>query len=128
MTAPREWRLDFGPCRPITLNEQRREHWRTHATRVKRFRTISAWLARQAKIPRVGRVSIEVHYVPVQARRRDPMNLVATLKPIEDGIVDAGVIPDDTPAYSVPTAPVIDEPSRRAQAEVYVLVREVLPS
>jgi crossover junction endodeoxyribonuclease RusA len=37
---------------------------------------------------------------PPDARRRDSDNFVAhVLKPIKDGIVDAGVIPDDTDEY-----------------------------
>ncbi|WP_162786781.1 hypothetical protein [Janibacter anophelis] len=36
-------------------------------------------------------------YEPPDRRRRDEDNLFATLKPLADGLVDAGVVADDTP-------------------------------
>ena len=38
-------------------------------------------------------------------RRRDPHNYFATVKPIVDGLVDAGLWPDDTPAWVTTTEP-----------------------
>ena len=73
----------------------------------------------------LAKVQIELHYIPRDKRRRDPLNLVATLKAVEDGIVDAGIIPDDTPEFSVPTMPVIDPPdSSERTSRLYVLIRE----
>lgn len=119
----RSWTLELGELAPLRLNGSRRG-WHAHARLVKMFRHRAAWLARDAGVPRLERVSIELHYAPRDRRRRDPLNLVATLKPVEDGIVDAGVIPDDTPQYSVPTMPVIDEPTGQP-GRLYVVVTEV---
>ena len=41
---------------------------------------------------------------------RDDENLVATLKPACDGLVDAGVVVDDTPQYMAKEMPVIVPP------------------
>ena len=49
--------------------------------------------------------------MPRDRLRRDQDNLVPTLKPCIDGLVDAGVIPDDTPEY-VSWRVVIDLPDR----------------
>lgn len=121
----RTWTLEIGHLKPLTLNGARRNPY-THARDVKRFRHLGGWLAKEQQIPALSRVEIELHYVPRDRRRRDPMNLVPTRKAIEDGIVDAGVIPDDTPQYSPPIVPVIDEPSGEL-GRLYVIVREVRP-
>lgn len=119
----RTWTLDLGERRPLSLNGQRRSPY-THARAAKTFRRLAWARAEEAKIPALERIAVELHYAPRDKRRRDPMNLVATLKPVEDGIVDAGVIPDDTPDYSVPTVPVIDAPTGQP-GRLYVIVREL---
>lgn len=107
--------------RPLSLNG--REHWRLKAQQVKAVRETTAWLARAAGIPPLGLVRVDLHYRPRDKRRRDPLNLVATLKPVEDGLVDAGVIPDDTPDHLVPTMPTIDAPGH--PPGLYVVVTEL---
>ena len=119
----RTWTLDLGERPPLSLNGQRRNPY-THARMVKQFRRLAWARACEAKIPRLGRVAVELHYAPRDRRRRDALNLVATLKPIEDGIVDAGVIPDDTAEFSQPTVPVIDAPTGQL-GRLYVIVREL---
>lgn len=104
-----QWRLDLPPWQPVTLNN--RMHHMVRARRVRRFRDAACVLAKQQKIPALPRVRIELHYAPRDSRRRDPINFALTLKACEDGIVDAGVIPDDTPEFSEPTMPVIDPPT-----------------
>lgn len=120
------WRIDLPVTRPLSLND--RTHWRTRARAVADLRALAKWKTIAAKIPPCGCVRIELHYIPRDKRRRDPLNLVASLKAIEDGIVDAGVIPDDTPEHSIPTMPVIDQPNPNlAQSRIYILIREVTP-
>jgi crossover junction endodeoxyribonuclease RusA len=63
-------------------------------------------------------------YAPRDKRRRDPLNLVASLKACEDGIVDAGVIPDDTPVYIESQMPLIDLPAGK-DAHLALLVERV---
>jgi crossover junction endodeoxyribonuclease RusA len=121
----RVWRLDFPYTRPLTLNA--RQHWSAKQRAVRHWRQTAKFLALQAKIPPLERVAVELHYCPRDSRRRDPLNLVATLKPIEDGIVDAGVIPDDTPRWSEPTMPMLDPADSTATVQLYVLVRELAP-
>lgn len=116
------WRIELPITRPLSLNG--REHWRVKAKRVKEIRDATCVLAKAAGIPRLSRIIVELHYAPRDQRRRDPLNLVATLKPIEDGIVDAGIVPDDTPEWVVPTMPVIDPPTRGQHGRIYVLIRE----
>lgn len=121
----REWRLDL-PYRtpPLSLNGARGNHY-AQARTVKQVRQLAHLQCLAQKIPALGRCTIELHYAPTDNRRRDPHNLVATLKSIEDGIVDAGVVPDDTPEYVPPTTPVIDPPTGKP-GRLYVVVRELV--
>jgi crossover junction endodeoxyribonuclease RusA len=120
----RTWTLDLPHgLPPLTLNGQRGQHF-ARARKVKVFRTAINAEARRQQVPPLARVAVELHYAPRDRRRRDPMNLVATLKPCEDGVVDAGVIPDDTPQYSEPTVPVIDPPTGEP-GRLYVVLREL---
>lgn len=123
MAELRSWRLELPQTTPMSLNH--REHYAVKARRVRALRQTAALLALQARVPALERVALELHYAPRDKRRRDPLNLVATLKPLEDGIVDAGVIPDDTPEYSRPTMPVIDPPSSTGRGRLYLIVQEL---
>lgn len=120
----RSWRLDLPwKTPPLSLNGQRGNHYARSRT-TKAVRAIAAFKAREAKVPALDRCSIELHYAPRDRRRRDALNLVATLKPIEDGIVDAGCVPDDTEQYVLPTVPVLDDPTGTV-GRLYVLIREL---
>jgi crossover junction endodeoxyribonuclease RusA len=104
---------------PLTLNG--RQHWATKARAVKEVRETVAFLARFERIPAQKRVHIALHYVPRDSRNRDSDNLVATLKPCIDGIVDAKVVPNDTPEYVTWTPPII-EPANSNDAHLYLVI------
>jgi hypothetical protein len=54
------------------------------------------------------RVGVGIEYVTGDNRRRDSDNLVSgVLKHVLDGLVDAGLVPDDTPDYVSWRPPVI---------------------
>lgn len=120
----RTWTFDL-PYRtpPLSLNGARGNPY-ARARTVKQVRRLACFRSLEQKIPALRRCAIELHYAPTDSRRRDPHNLVATLKPVEDGIVDAGVVPDDTPEFVPPTTPIIDAPTGKA-GRLYVIVREV---
>lgn len=83
------------------LNLNDRLHWRPKAERVAAWRKAAKIHAHNARLPRqFQRVSITVS-LPVRSpgARRDPHNWVATCKPIIDGIVDAGVLLDDSARF-----------------------------
>ena len=54
-------------------------------------------------------MEIQLFFTPADSRARDPLNLVASLKACEDGIVDAGVIADDDFRHHTSVMPVITE-------------------
>jgi Holliday junction resolvase RusA-like endonuclease len=106
---------------PLSLNQ--RLHHRVSAKLNKDVRAFVAQAA--ADFPEMLHAIVELHYVPKDARRRDEDNLVATLKPACDGLVDAGVVDDDTRLYMTKVMPIIDPPDRGLRlSRLYLLVTE----
>jgi len=99
------WELELPFTKQLSLND--RQHWAVKAKHVKEWRDAALVLARAAKISPCRRIKVELHYEPRTEQRRDPDNLVASLKPLVDGLVDAGVVADDTEAYVERAWPVI---------------------
>jgi hypothetical protein len=84
---------------PLSMND-RDSRW-VKAGRTKEVVDATILLARRAQIRgKVRRISVLLTYIPRDNRRRDPLNLVSTLKAVEDGVVRAGgIVPDDNPTY-----------------------------
>lgn len=93
---------------PLSLND--RLHWGEKFRRTSAIRNGIGWQAKAAKIGRRDHIVVQLHFVPPDRRRRDPSNLMATQKPAVDGLVDAGVVRDDTPQYVTELMPVLHEP------------------
>lgn len=81
-----------------------RKHWRWVAKQKKEWRNIAAtfgkldvdrWLDGKHN----GKATVEFIFPVSQNRRRDPHNYYPTVKPIVDGLTDAGFWLDDTPEY-----------------------------
>ncbi|MPZ66192.1 MAG: hypothetical protein GEU83_11985 [Pseudonocardiaceae bacterium] len=94
---------------PLSLND-RHDRW-THAKIVDSIRLAAGWLAKAARLGRYTHVTVTLHYRPRDGRRRDADNLVATLKPLCDGLVDAGLVTDDDPVRMSKRMPEIHPPS-----------------
>lgn len=75
-----------------------------------------------------GHASVELHYRPKDRRRRDTDNLTATAKPIYDGLIDYGLVQDDTPEFMAKLEPVIHQkgaPSMWLEIEIHDEAREL---
>ena len=115
---------------PASAND--RDHWRVKADKVRSIRVAAAWAVADAmsrwpfQAPASPcRIAVGLTYVPRDKRRRDPDNLVVPLfKALCDGIVDAGIVPDDTPAYMVRSMPVIAAPD--GDPRLLLTIREIL--
>ncbi|MGN6245144.1 MAG: hypothetical protein ACTHQ3_15940 [Motilibacteraceae bacterium] len=84
----------------ISANE--RTHWAVKAAKTKVWRQRFAVEARE--LPRMNRVHILAEIRAASTgRRRDATNLAPTVKAAVDGIVDAGVIPDDNDTIVIGT-------------------------
>ena len=124
----REWvvRLPWAKP-PCSAND--RDHWRVKAAKVAAIRDAARYgLLHQAvgiEASYATRFAVGLTYVPRDKRRRDPDNLVVPLfKALVDGIVDAGIVPDDTPDYVLRSMPVILPPDGDPRLEL--TIREIL--
>jgi Holliday junction resolvase RusA-like endonuclease len=121
--------LDLGlpPERPLSTNESNRMHWAQRERKLEPWRKAAWALAQQQKLAEKvgGRQSKVTVVIPFRTKtKRDPSNYVGTVvKSVVDGLVTAGVWPDDDPRYVE-----IQEPSLviGRNAEVHILVKEGL--
>lgn len=100
-----------------------RPHWSARHRATKRLRNRIAMEARQSSIGQHDHITVVLTFHPPTRARRDRDNLVRVQKTMVDGLVDAKVIPDDTPDHLEVGLPAIGEPSRPAR-----WVLEVTPS
>lgn len=125
MTA-QEWTLPLAFTKPpLSLNDSptmTRGARMARAAKVKKVRRHAYDLATGAHIPRLERFTAELHYQPRDNRARDGMNLYATLKPLVDGLIDAGVCKDDDRAHFVDNAPTIHDAKRGQPGRMWLVV------
>lgn len=94
-----EWEL-LHLERPIPENELRKMHWRARAEYVAAWRATFGWLAKQARVPRLDAVIVTIATTCRAGTTLPDVGAVFnTAKAAIDGLVDARVIPDDTPAH-----------------------------
>ncbi len=99
-----------APGRLLSMND--RSHWRVRAREVRAWRTAAHYAALE-QLPggpsarTVGRRLVELELPVRDSRRRDPHNYAPTLKAVVDGLVDAGLWPDDTPEHLRTLEPVL---------------------
>lgn len=87
-----------GERPPLSMNG--REHWAKKAEITARIREEAGWRARAARVPALARCRVEVIWIaPDDGRRRDEDNPAPAAKAVYDGIVDVGIVADDTPKY-----------------------------
>lgn len=86
-----------APDLPLTSNQRHHHHAKAEITRNWRLR--AALLARHENPIDHAHVTYWIH--ATTNRRRDVGNYYPTIKACLDGIVDAGILPDDSDAYVV---------------------------
>ncbi len=117
-----------APAELLSLND--RTHWAAKSESVAAWRRAAYYAAcadwpvgeaARTEILEAGVWEVKVVLPVPDRRRRDPHNFVATVKPVVDGLVDAGLWPDDTPEYvTVPEPQLI----KGATAVLVVLTRQ----
>jgi Holliday junction resolvase RusA-like endonuclease len=96
---------------PLSMND--RPHHMTRARLTKGMRRDAHMLADDSRLPRgLDRVQVALHYRPRDRRRRDSDNLMPVLKALCDGLVDYGLVADDTPELMTKLMPVIEQPEK----------------
>ena len=81
------------------LNANAMPHWREQADRVKTLRALAYFKFKGPQPLLTGRVRCIATVTFPDARVRDPGNWAPTFKPLIDGLVDRGVLPDDSWQY-----------------------------
>ena len=105
----------------LSLNA--RGHWSERHRRTQALKNAAFILARQAKIPPLERVVVLVEYRPPDRRHRDAENTcIPSAKACIDGIVAAGVLPDDEcPRYVSQIVCTIGEPYPKGMLVLYLI-------
>lgn len=110
------------PRPPLSMNHRLHRMQEAKVTAMVRSEAARAF----ALFPPVARVEVTMTWTVKDRRRRDDENPVATLKALCDGLVDAGVVPDDTNEFMVKHMPVI-EYVKGAEPAIRLEVRELRP-
>ena len=103
MTRPEDGiaqRIEFPrPAALMSMND--RMHWREYRRQSAAWRSgACVYALEQIRPPRrLGPSLVELVLPVVGNLRRDPHNYAPTLKHVVDGLVDAGLWPDDTPEH-----------------------------
>jgi hypothetical protein len=86
------------PWKRPPLTENQRLHW---APKSKLVREVRGWAGVLFRSTRFADwpIAVEMTWYVNDKRKRDEENTIPTLKALCDGLVDAGVVPDDTPEY-----------------------------
>jgi crossover junction endodeoxyribonuclease RusA len=121
---PAEWVIPLPWTGPL-LTANQRLHWAARARLTRTVRDTVCQLAMNARIPPMGACEVTLHWAPPDHRRRDADNPLPTLKAAADGVVDAGIVSDDTPAYMTKHMPVIEPPRRPAR--MWLTIRRRTP-
>lgn len=94
-TSGREFQIRVNR-RPMTLNAERKLHHMARAKQVRELREYGAWLATQQNVPALKAIYVDVE-PHLRGNLQDADACHPTVKALIDGLVDAGVLADDTP-------------------------------
>jgi hypothetical protein len=100
MADTRVWTLTI-PAPATWLNANQRTDLRRQTPDRRAWRDAGQIYARQAKLPRLHRAHIVAELCFADARHRDVHNLYPTIKAVVDGLIDYGLLPDDSHHYLV---------------------------
>jgi crossover junction endodeoxyribonuclease RusA len=85
--------------KPLTTNAERRGNRWGRADHVKEWRQAFAWLAKAHRIPPMQWVDVTAQPHQARGRLQDTAACNPSVKAAIDGLVDAGIVPDDTGVY-----------------------------
>jgi hypothetical protein len=111
---------------PTPMNEYRKLHHHARADYDAHWRELFGWLARKEHVPPVPAVIITVHQTCRSASMPDPGSNFPTAKAAVDGLVDVGVIPDDSGRFVKFIG--FTAPERGDENRFVLVVEEYLPT
>jgi crossover junction endodeoxyribonuclease RusA len=104
---------------PLSMND--RKHFMARARLTRQIRDTTHVLVKH--LPKSEHITIGLHYRPRDNRRRDVDNLMPVLKACADGVVDAGLVADDTPDLMTKRMPVIHPAVKGEPGEMWLEIR-----
>ena len=113
--ASRSWRVEI-PAPAPWLNANSRTDRRGQTPNRRAWRDAAHVYARQARLPKLGQAHITAVLSFRDRRRRDPHNYYPTIKAVVDGLVDYGVLDDDSSEYLIGPDIRLGEPVRRGMS------------
>ena len=111
--------------KPLWMTSNHRLHHMEKANRAKRLRILARARAAQLRLKVQSPVSIKVTIRTPSNKVFDPPNAWPTVKPIIDGLVDAGVLEDDS-STQVPEI-TFARGAKTGRAGVYIVELEFSP-
>lgn len=118
--TPFETTLSFDwPSPPLSMND--RLHFCVEAKRKQAVKL--EVLEAATRLPELGRCRITMTWFVTDKRVRDVENPVATLKVVCDALVDAGIVPDDRPAFMEKSMPIIQWVDKKAGGTAHIEFR-----
>lgn len=82
---------------PKTPNQLKTMHWAARAKHSKQWRSAARWMAFKSQ-PKQPLRQVRLTFIRGSSRQCDYDNGIASVKPLIDGLVDAGIIADDNPS------------------------------
>ena len=120
--SERRWQIELPFSRPLSLNH--RTHYMVRAKKTAEIRAGAAEMIELAEVPPLQHLRAWIEYSPRTNQRRDPINLIPTLKACEDALMDAGVVPDDNPLYVESVMPKILPPTGERRGYLWLMIEE----
>jgi crossover junction endodeoxyribonuclease RusA len=99
LNASHIWIIQFDHHRVPPLSLNKTMHWAVRSKITRALRADTKYRARVLGIPPLRRVQAQLVWHVTDSRTRDTDNPVPTLKAMCDGLVDAGIVPDDKPEF-----------------------------
>ena len=120
IVRPASWRITLPPKINL-INANQNLHFRRKADLVKVIRNAAWAMARHSNIPALQRAHIFfVVHPDTSIQRRDPGNWAPSAKAAVDGLVDAGVLPDDDSTRLIGPDPRIGDPVKGSQLVLWI--------
>lgn len=88
---------------PPNPNDKAGKHWTQNARTAKEWRTLACYTAKASKARVINSMALlHFHISYGDNRRHDVDNTLASMKHVIDGIVDSGLLEDDSMDYVIP--------------------------
>jgi crossover junction endodeoxyribonuclease RusA len=110
--------VTFAIPADLWMSANDRMHWAEKARRTRQLRALTNW----ERLPRLGTTHVAAFIGYPRNGKADPANAAPTVKALIDGMVDAGVWPDDDSTYVIGPTYLRDKASGQAGVHTVRLV------